>query len=105
MKKLRAKLKHSSTPKAEGAEPAAGEVFVSQQPSRFGKKGRLTLIVAGAVLVIALGTFMVVKLNQVAAPKKVDLQGLTEYSEMSREQADYYLYTKTGLSFELLDKK
>ncbi len=105
MMKLR-KLKMAPTKNTRNTSKLSVDtVVVGMQGTGFSKRQRYMVAAAACLLAFTLGTYFIVRSGRVPVPEKVDLQGLTEYSDMSRDQADYYLYKNTGLSFEYLNKK
>jgi hypothetical protein len=46
--------------------------------------------------------YLVLRPAPITAPMKVDINDVSDYSEMTYEQKNYYLYTKTGLTIEHL---
>ncbi len=69
------------------------------------RRQKINVFVAVIVLLVAGGLYFIVRPKGIQAPPKVDISGVFEYSDMTKEQANYYLYTKTGLTLEYLGKK
>lgn len=62
----------------------------------------LTIPLLLAVLIIGLIISLVLQPSRIPAPAKVDISDVSDYSDMSYEQKNYYLYSKTGLTIEHL---
>lgn len=72
-----------------------------------GMSAKWALVVVLMLLAVGVGGWYVLSNRQdkILPPRIVDISGVSEYDEMSKYQIDYFLYTKTGLTIEYLQKK
>jgi hypothetical protein len=65
------------------------------------------IILVVALLVVGAGAWYALshRDDSILPPKIVDISNVSDYSEMTKDQADYYLYTKTGLTIKYLQDR
>jgi hypothetical protein len=96
--------KHNHKPLPEGAIVSQSFKRKPALPKLF--KKRSFIISVGVVIVAAIivGVWFIASQSEekIAAPKAVDISNVSEYGLMTKEQVDYYLYAKTGLTLGYL---
>lgn len=66
-------------------------------------------VVAAGIVIVLIGLggwyWSAHRQDTILPPRIVDLSNVSDYSEMTKPQADYYLYQHTGLTVEYLQQK
>ena len=91
-------------------QPSKPEVGIVKQGilkslSKPSKKQLLILLISLIIITAGIISYLVLKSPDIKVPPKADISDVADYSEMTYEQKNYYLYTKTGLTIEYLKSK
>lgn len=105
--------KHSHTKLLDQSQPTMPGVIISGDFKSRNRLFRIThslrnspYISAGLLLLLAAGVLYLAFMPRgIESPPKVDTTNVFEYSDMTKEQRNYVLYTKTGLTLEYLENK